>query len=59
MTQLTNRKYKLDSDGRIVLERKEEMKRRGIPSPDRADALSLALIQPKRSPKITGITEVR
>ncbi len=59
LTQLTNRKYKLDSDGRIVLERKEEMKSRGIPSPDRADALSLALIQPKRSPKITGITEVR
>ncbi len=46
--QLSNRKYRLCSDGRIVLERKEEMKRRGVPSPDRADALALALYSPQR-----------
>ena len=43
IAQLTTRKYKLQPDGRIKLERKEEMKKRGISSPDRADALALCL----------------
>lgn len=41
--QLTTRKYKMSSKGRIVLERKEDMKKRGVESPDRADAVALAL----------------
>ena len=41
--QLSNRKYRVNSDGKIVLERKEEMKKRGLKSPDRADALVLAV----------------
>ena len=41
--QLANRKYRLNSDGEIVLERKEDMKKRGVKSPDRADALVLAV----------------
>lgn len=41
--QLSARKYKFDSRGRIVLESKDEMKKRGLDSPDRADAIILAL----------------
>lgn len=40
--QLTTRKYKLTSDDRIRLESKDDMKRRGLASPDRADAVVLA-----------------
>lgn len=46
VSQLTNRKYSIDSDGTIVLEKKSEMKKRGVHSPDRADALALALYGP-------------
>ncbi len=44
--QLSNRKYRVNSGGKIVLERKEEMKKRGLKSPDRADALVLAMWDP-------------
>lgn len=46
--QLSNRKYRVNSDGKIILERKEEMKKRGLKSPDRADALVLAIWDPPR-----------
>jgi hypothetical protein len=39
--QLSAPKYKFDSSGRIVIEKKEDMKKRGVDSPDRADALGL------------------
>jgi len=42
--QLTSRRQKPRSDGRFQLESKEEMRRRGLPSPDRADAVVLALL---------------
>jgi len=35
---LQNIKYWIDSSQRIVIESKEEMRKRGFPSPDRADA---------------------
>ena len=41
VAQLSTRKYKLQPDGKIKLERKEDMKKRGISSPDQADALVL------------------
>jgi phage terminase large subunit len=41
--QLTNRKYNIEPDGRIKLERKADMKKRGVHSPDRADALALCM----------------
>jgi len=41
--QLTTRKYTVDEDGKIKLERKIDMKKRGLKSPDRADGLALAL----------------
>ena len=33
----------LNEDGKIKLERKQDMKKRGVSSPDRADALALSL----------------
>lgn len=49
ITQLSNRKYTINSAGKIELEKKEAMKKRGLPSPDIADALALALYDPVRS----------
>jgi hypothetical protein len=46
ISQLTTRKYQVKPNGKIKLERKEDMKRRGLPSPDFADALALCLWQP-------------
>lgn len=40
--QLANIKYKFTSWGQIQIESKDDMKRRGVHSPDRADALMLA-----------------
>ncbi|RJX40884.1 terminase B [Paenibacillus pinisoli] len=48
VTQLTQRKYRMTSKGKIALERKEDMKKRGLDSPDRADAVVLAFAQPER-----------
>jgi hypothetical protein len=42
IAQLGSVKYALDSKGRIKLESKEDMKKRGMPSPDRADAAVMA-----------------
>ncbi len=47
IAQLSNRKYTVNSSGKIELERKEAMKKRGLPSPDMGDALALALYDPK------------
>ena len=43
--QLSAPKYEFDSAGRIVIEKKEDMKKRGVDSPDRADALCLSFYQ--------------
>jgi hypothetical protein len=40
--QLTSPKYQFDAQGRYVLEKKEDMKKRGLSSPDRGDAVILA-----------------
>lgn len=39
-------KYTFDSKGRLMLERKEAMKKRGLRSPDEADALALTFAYP-------------
>lgn len=44
--QLSVRKYHMTSKGKIQLESKEEMKKRGLKSPDTADSLTLALYEP-------------
>lgn len=41
--QLAGPKYKINSNGKIQLESKEEMKKRGVSSPDVGDALALTL----------------
>lgn len=47
ITQISNRRYRINSDGKIELEKKDEMKKRGLTSPDMADALALSLYEPK------------
>lgn len=48
VAQLSIRKYAVASNGMLQLERKKEMKERGVKSPDRADAVALACYQPSR-----------
>lgn len=43
---LTGREYGFDKDGRIQLEKKSEMKKRGLASPDDGDALGLTFAKP-------------
>lgn len=42
--------YKFDSKTRLVMERKEDAKKRGVRSPDEADALALTFAQPVMPP---------
>lgn len=43
LSELASIKYENDSRGRILVESKEDMKARGLPSPDDGDAIMLAL----------------
>lgn len=43
--QLLGLQYETASSGRIRLKSKEELRRRGLPSPDKADALALAFMR--------------
>jgi phage terminase large subunit-like protein len=47
--QLGALKFRYDSKGRIVVESKDEMRKRGLPSPDRADAAILTAVTPAGS----------
>jgi len=49
-------RYKTTSRGQILIESKDDMRRRGLDSPDRADALMLALAKTGREPGDFGIT---
>ncbi len=44
--QLLAQRYDISSAGRIHLESKATLRRQGVPSPDRADALALAFMEP-------------
>ncbi len=46
-SQLSSLRYKVNSSGKILIESKEEMAKRGLPSPDKADALALAFAAPR------------
>jgi hypothetical protein len=46
IVQLSTPMYKSDSSGRILIEKKSDMKRRGQTSPDRAEAVLLAVFEP-------------
>lgn len=53
IAQLSSVKYKFDSHGRLQIEAKEDMKKRGLKSPDKADALMLAFMEsPNREIRI-------
>jgi hypothetical protein len=42
--------YKFNSSGQLLLESKEDMRRRGVPSPDEADAVALCFSEPDGAP---------
>ena len=44
MAELSSLRYRFNSRGKLLMESKEEMRRRGRPSPDKADALMLAFL---------------
>ena len=44
--ELTTPTFKILSDGKIAIEKKEDMKKRGLPSPNIADAHILTFAQP-------------
>ncbi len=46
IAELTGPEYSYDKDSRIVLEKKADMKKRGLSSPDKADALALTFAHP-------------
>ncbi|MCH7606590.1 MAG: hypothetical protein IH962_05485 [Chloroflexi bacterium] len=46
MGELAALRYSYDSQGRILLESKDSSRGRGLPSPDKADALMLAFLEP-------------
>jgi hypothetical protein len=46
LAQLAGPMFKTDSHGRIAIEKKTDMKRRGVNSPDRAEAVLLAFFEP-------------
>lgn len=57
-SELSAPTYSFDAAGRLVLERKEHIKERGLPSPDLADALALTFAAPVRSRNACGRTRV-
>ena len=58
LTQLAGPTFKSDSSGRIQIESKADMKRRGVHSPDRAEAVLLAIYDPKRLSDVTPVVPV-
>jgi hypothetical protein len=54
IAELASLRYRYNSRGKALMESKEDMKRRGLPSPDKADALMLAFLdteQPVEAPR--------
>lgn len=52
MGELAALRYVFDSKGRIIMEAKEDLRKKGLPSPDKADALMLAFAVPLSRPRI-------
>lgn len=51
-SDLTGPLYKYNTDNAIILEKKEDMKKRGIRSPDKADALALTFAYPVTAKRV-------
>jgi hypothetical protein len=58
MAQLAALSYKADSQGRIMIEKKTEMKKRGVHSPDRAEAVLLAIYEPPGNQPLEPVAPV-
>ena len=56
--ELTGPTYGLDNQERILLERKKDMRNRGVPSPNIADALACTFAAPYVIPKGSGVPRV-
>ena len=54
VAQLAGLRYTFNSLGRMVMESKEEIRRRGGASPDKADAMMLAFLSNRRSVRLWG-----
>ena len=52
MGELAALRYSYDSQGRILVESKDSIRQRGLPSPDKADALMLVLLEPPARVKL-------
>lgn len=52
MSRLANLKFEYTTKGQIKIESKEEMKKRELPSPDKADALMLAFAPMRKKPSL-------
>jgi hypothetical protein len=46
--------YRYDSNTRLAIEKKEDMRRRGVPSPDLWDAVALTFAEPVAGPQGFG-----
>lgn len=55
LKQLNGPEYTTSSSGKIQIEKKSDMKKRGVGSPDRAEALLLAYFEPPVKKKTTAI----
>lgn len=47
--------YKYDSNSRLQLEKKEDMRKRGVPSPDEWDAVALTFAEPVAVPTVVPV----
>lgn len=52
---LTAPRHNYDAANRVLIEKKEDMKKRGVPSPDIADALALTFSQPVADPALANV----
>jgi hypothetical protein len=57
-SQLQSIKWKLDSRGRIKIESKDDMRKRGLPSPDLADGVMMTVRKPIHVPDITPVQDL-
>jgi hypothetical protein len=51
-SDLTGPGYSYTSDGRLQLESKDAMRKRGMPSPDEGDAIALCFSEPGGAPVV-------
>jgi hypothetical protein len=48
---LTSVGYRYNSSGQLLLESKQDLRKRGVPSPDEADAVALTFAEPSGFPR--------